>query len=128
MNIITKIQKRFYKIMIAGATLMLLFVNAMAASAAAANNASNAGGNNGVAGGPNAAPTQTADQTFTDVLQLIFRWIGYGGLALAAFGGIMLALAIKDNNGDGKQKAIWELIAGFVVFAITGSLDLFGIV
>jgi hypothetical protein len=42
-------------------------------------------------------------------------------------GAIMFGLAIKDENADGKQRGLMTMISGFVVFAITLSLDLFGL-
>ena len=39
----------------------------------------------------------------------------------------MFALAIKNEDAEAKSRGLMTLAAGFVVFAITGALDLFGI-
>lgn len=54
-------------------------------------------------------------------------WIGRIGLVVAFVGGIMFALAIKNDDAEAKTRGLMTLASGFVVFALTLSLDLFGI-
>ncbi len=46
---------------------------------------------------------------------------------VAFVGGVMFALAIKNDDAEAKTRGLMTLASGFVVFALTLSLDLFGI-
>jgi hypothetical protein len=84
-------------------------------------------GNNQIGGGPNRAPTQDSEAIFSDLISDIFGWIGWGALIFAAYEAFHLAMAIKEADGPGKKNAILGMIGGFVGFAISQSLDIFGI-
>ena len=64
---------------------------------------------------------------FNEVINFFATWIGRIGLVVAFVGGIMFALAIKNDDADAKTRGLMTMASGFVVFALTLSLDLFGI-
>jgi len=76
-----------------------------------------------------APPTDIpADTSSLDkIIDWIALWAGKIGLVVAFFGGIQLALAFKNEDADAKVRAIKTLVAGLMVYAITKSLDLFGL-
>ena len=76
------------------------------------------GGGEGVADG---------EAAFNSVIGFFATWIGRIGLVVAFVGGIMFALAIKNDDAEAKTRGLMTLASGFVVFALTLSLDLFGI-
>jgi hypothetical protein len=112
-----KISKLFFSMMVAMLPIMNAFVTASAAGA----------GGLPQGGGNAATPSQDADQTFLDLIGFFATWFGRIGLVVGFVGAIMFGLAIKDENADGKQRGLMTMISGFVVFAITLSLDLFGL-
>lgn len=71
-----------------------------------------------------AAP-QSADSTFQTVINFFITWLRRVGAVVALVGGIMFALAIKDNNADQKQTGLMTMIAGFAVVAICVGADMF---
>lgn len=77
-------------------------------------------------GDEGAAPVD-GDAAFNSVIKFFADWIGRIGLVVAFVGGIMFALAIKNDDADAKTRGLMTLASGFVVFALTLSLDLFGI-
>lgn len=81
-----------------------------------------AGGGSG-GGGGNVDP----DAAFGNVVGFFATWIGRIGLVVAFVGAIMFGLAIKNDDADGKTRGLMTLISGFVVFAVTKALDMFGL-
>jgi hypothetical protein len=67
------------------------------------------------------------EAAFNNVIGFFATWIGRIGLVVAFVGGIMFALAIKNDDAEAKTRGLMTLASGFVVFALTLSLDLFGI-
>lgn len=67
------------------------------------------------------------DAAFNSVIGFFADWIGKIGLVVAFVGGIMFALAIKNDDAEAKTRGLMTLASGFVVFALTLSLNLFGI-
>ena len=94
-------------------TTMVTMAMAMASSVSAF-----AEGGEGVADG---------EAAFNSVIGFFATWIGRIGLVVAFVGGIMFALAIKNDDAEAKTRGLMTLASGFVVFALTLSLDLFGI-
>lgn len=79
-------------------------------------------------GGGEASTTVTdADSTFDSVINFFADWIGKIGLVVGFIGAIQFALAIKNDDADAKTRGLMTMASGFVVFAITLSLSLFGI-
>lgn len=74
-----------------------------------------------------AAPAVDGEAAFNNVIGFFATWIGRIGLVVAFVGGIMFALAIKNDDAEAKTRGLMTLASGFVVFALTLSLDLFGI-
>lgn len=71
--------------------------------------------------------TVDGEAAFNSVIGFFATWIGRIGLVVAFVGGIMFALAIKNDDAEAKTRGLMTLASGFVVFALTLSLDLFGI-
>ena len=69
--------------------------------------------------------SSSADTAYKDVMTFITTWIRRLGAAVALFGAIMLALGLKRDEADQKENGIKTMIAGFVVWAICGALNLF---
>ena len=67
------------------------------------------------------------EAAFNQVIGFFATWIGRIGLVVAFVGGVMFALAIKADDAEAKTRGLMTLASGFVVFALTLSLDLFGI-
>lgn len=67
------------------------------------------------------------EAAFNNVIGFFATWIGRIGLVVAFVGGIMFALAIKNDDAEAKTRGLMTLASGFVVFALTLSLDMFGI-
>ena len=69
----------------------------------------------------------SAVTAFNQVIGFFATWIGRIGLVVAFVGGVMFALAIKNDDAEAKTRGLMTLASGFVVFALTLSLNLFGI-
>lgn len=65
------------------------------------------------------------EAAFNEVVGFFATWIGRIGLVVAFVGGVMFALAIKNDDAEAKTRGLMTLAAGFVVFAVTKALDLF---
>ncbi len=76
-----------------------------------------------------APPTEIpADTSSLDkIVDWLALWSGKIGLVVAFFGGIQLALSIKNDDSDAKVRGIKTLVSGLMVFSITKALDLFGL-
>lgn len=64
---------------------------------------------------------------FNEIIGWFARWIGRIGLVVGFIGAVMFGLAIKNDDADAKTRGLMTMASGFVVFAITKALDLFGI-
>ena len=71
--------------------------------------------------------TVDGEAAFNQVIGFFATWIGRIGLVVAFVGGVMFALAIKNDDAEAKTRGLMTLASGFVVFALTLSLNLFGI-
>lgn len=71
--------------------------------------------------------TTDPDAMFDQIIVFFASWIGRIGLVVAFVGGVMFAFAIKNEDAEAKTRALMTLVSGFVVFAITKMLNLFGI-
>ncbi|MGN0656607.1 MAG: hypothetical protein ACI4KR_07425 [Ruminiclostridium sp.] len=78
-------------------------------------------------GGGGGGGSVDGEAAFNSVIGFFATWIGRIGLVVAFVGGIMFALAIKNDDAEAKTRGLMTLASGFVVFALTLSLDLFGI-
>ena len=67
----------------------------------------------------------TADSAYENTIDFILTWVRRAGALVAFFGIIMLALGLKNNDAEPKERGIWTAIAGFVVFAVCGAVDMF---
>lgn len=88
-----------------------------------ANNQNNNNNNNQNAG--NGALTGNVDDSYESVVNTFIMWIRRAGALVAFVGGIMFALAIKNNDAEQKQSGIITMIAGFVVVAICTAANIF---
>ena len=62
---------------------------------------------------------------FWQVVNFFATWIGRIGLVVGFVGAVMFALAIKNDDADAKTRGLMTLASGFVVFAVSMSLELF---
>lgn len=108
---LSKLNAKRKKLAVSITTAMLMWtmttVNAFAASAAPA------GGD--------------GEAMFNAVIGFFAQWIGRIGLVVGFIGAIMFGLAIKNDDADAKTRGLMTMASGFVVFAITKALNLFGI-
>lgn len=64
---------------------------------------------------------------FNTLIGWFALWIGRIGLVVAFVGGIMFGLAFKNEDAEAKSRGLMTLASGFIVFALSKSLNLFGI-
>ena len=100
-------------------TLTTMVTKSMMSTATAFAAPANSGGGGG--------GTVDGEAAFNEVIGFFADWIGRIGLVVAFVGGIMFALAIKNDDAEAKTRGLMTLASGFVVFALTLSLNLFGI-
>lgn len=108
-------RKKIY-LMLTSAYIACISNAAVAMSAFAASSSS---------GGGTAA--DDPDAMFDQVIIFFASWIGRIGLVVAFVGGVMFGLAIKNEDAEAKTRGLMTMVSGFVVFAITKMLNLFGI-
>lgn len=80
----------------------------------------------GAAGGGAINDNIDADAAFVNLVGFFAKWIGRIGLVVAFVGAVLFGLAVKQEDAEGKQRGLMTLASGFIVFAITKSLNLFG--
>lgn len=82
----------------------------------------------GAGGGGGTLTSQTdGDDQFEQVVTFFVKWIKRVGLLVAFVGGVMFALAIKNNDAEQKQAGLLTLVAGFVVSALCQAVSMFDI-
>lgn len=86
-----------------------------------------AGAGNSSGGGASLDTQKDGDSQFTSVVNFFVKWIKRVGLLVAFVGGVMFALAIKNNDAEQKQAGLLTMVAGFVVSALCQAIDMFGI-
>jgi hypothetical protein len=79
------------------------------------------------AGGGGGGGGADTEEAFQNVVNLLVTWITRIGLLVGFVGAIMFGLAIKNNDADQKQSGLLTMVAGFVVAAICGAIDIFGV-
>ena len=73
------------------------------------------------------AISNEGEAQFNAVIEFFAQWIGRIGLVVGFIGAIQFALAIKNDDADAKTRGLMTMASGFVVFAVTKALNLFGI-
>ncbi len=58
-------------------------------------------------------------QILTDVLDVLKQFLRYGGIFMAAWGGISLGAALREQEGPAITKSIWTLVGGAMIFAVS---------
>lgn len=81
----------------------------------------------GGAGGSGAGGNNAGEEQFNTVIQFFATWIGRIGLVVGFIGAVMFGLAIKNDDADAKTRGLMTMASGFVVYAVTFALDMFGI-
>ena len=69
--------------------------------------------------------TYSDDTAYNTVINFFIKWLRRIGALVALVGGIMFALAIKNNDAEQKQNGLMTLVAGFVAVAICTGADMF---
>lgn len=67
-----------------------------------------------------------AEAAFGKLVGFFALWIGRIGIVVAFVGAVMFGFSIKSDDPEGKQRGLMTMVAGFIVFAITKSLNMFG--
>lgn len=67
------------------------------------------------------------EEQFNSVIKFFADWIGRIGLVVGFIGAVMFGLAIKNDDADAKTRGLMTMASGFVVYAVTFALDMFGI-
>lgn len=78
-------------------------------------------------GGSGAGGNNAGEEQFNTVIQFFATWIGRIGLVVGFIGAVMFGLAIKNDDADAKTRGLMTMASGFVVYAVTFALDMFGI-
>lgn len=73
------------------------------------------------------AAATKGEAEFNAVIKFFADWIGRIGLVVAFVGAVMFGLAIKNDDADAKTRGLMTMASGFVVYAITFALNMFGI-
>lgn len=94
---------------------MMLTTMMLTASSAFADDTSGGGG------------SSEAEAMFDKTIVFFADWIGRVGLVVAFVGAVMFGFSVKSDDPEGKQRGLTTMVAGFIVFAVTKSLNLFGI-
>ena len=95
---------------------MMLSTMMLTAASAFADDTSGGGGGSG-----------EAEAMFDKTIVFFADWIGRVGLVVAFVGAVMFGFSVKSDDPEGKQRGLTTMVAGFIVFAVTKSLNLFGI-
>lgn len=101
-------------------TLTMMLTTMMLTAASAFADDTSGGGGGGI-------DTNAGKDEFNALISFFALWIGRIGLVVAFVGGIMFALSIKNEDSEQKTRGIMTFASGFVVFALSKSLNLFGI-
>jgi hypothetical protein len=56
-------------------------------------------------------------------MQMIVGWIRIIGGAVALFGGVRLALGLKNKEAEEKESGMNTMVAGFAAIAVTTIID-----
>jgi hypothetical protein len=62
------------------------------------------------------------DTTWTDVMGWLKGGLVAGGAVWTVFGGLQLALGLKDHNGPQTQNGIFQMVGGAIIIALGGLL------
>ena len=71
--------------------------------------------------------TYSDDGAYETVINFFIKWFRRVGAVVALVGGIMFALAIKNNDAEQKQQGLMTMIAGFAVVAICVGASMFNL-
>lgn len=67
------------------------------------------------------------EEMFNSLIKFFADWIGRIGLVVGFVGAVMFGLAVRSEDAEGKTRGLLTMASGFIVFAVTLSLNLFGI-
>ncbi|MBR0484466.1 MAG: hypothetical protein IJJ69_06800 [Oscillospiraceae bacterium] len=65
------------------------------------------------------------DAAYQNIVNFFIKWFRRIGVLVAFVGGIMFALAIKNNDAEQKQNGLMTLVAGFAVAALCTGVSMF---
>ena len=65
------------------------------------------------------------DAAYQNIVNFFIKWFRRIGVLVAFVGGIMFALAIKNNDAEQKQQGLMTLVAGFATAAICVAVSMF---
>ena len=70
---------------------------------------------------------KAGEDEFNKLIEFFALWIGRIGMVVAFVGGIMFGLAVKNEDSEAKTRGLMTMVSGFIVYALTKSLNLFGL-
>lgn len=73
------------------------------------------------------AATYSDDGAYQNIINFFIKWFRRIGVLVAFVGGIMFALAIKNNDAEQKQQGLMTLVAGFAVAALCVGASMFNL-
>lgn len=68
-----------------------------------------------------------AEAAYQSTIEFFITWIRRVGMMVAFVGGIMFALAIKNDDAERKQSGLITMVAGFVVAALCAASSMFNL-
>ncbi len=66
-----------------------------------------------------------AEEAYQKTIDFFVTWFRRVGMMVAFVGAIMFGLAIKNDDAERKQSGLITMVAGFVVAALCGVVDIF---
>lgn len=114
--------KGFFSMLNAKRKKIALSISTMIAMSMATAVSAFADGEGGGGGGLGNA----GEDEFNQLIGFFALWIGRIGMVVAFVGGIMFGLAVKNEDSEQKTRGLMTMVSGFIVFALTKSLNLFG--
>lgn len=77
-------------------------------------------------GGTSGGLNDTVGKTqFDELIGFFATWIGRIGGVIALVGAVMFGFAQKQDDPDGKQRAVNTMVSGIIVFAVSQAADWF---
>lgn len=110
--------KRKRLMLVAGTFIISNLMTAMPAFAASG------GGTGGTSGGGGLNDTVGKTQ-FDELIGFFATWIGRIGGVIALVGAVMFGFAQKQEDPEGKQRAVNTMVSGIIVFAVSQAADWF---
>lgn len=117
--------KRKKLMLVAGTFVITNLMMAIPAFAEAADGGAGGGGTGGGTGGAGGLNDTVGKTQFDELIGFFATWIGRIGGVIALVGAVMFGFAQKQEDPDGKQRAVNTMVSGIIVFAVSQAADWF---